>query len=286
MKKFLPATSLVTVPNVHLHDEEAAIIVMDDCGQEAVLLKDLLLRDGAIPISTARTIGAALGVFLAQLHAWGKGDDVLDFFEGNAQARTLTAWATYGRVVSTVSGADSQLPAALRDPPLDIPETQLQAVAKVVERTTGMICTARETVVHGDFWPGNILVKLAGEEVERVYVADWELVKPGLSGCDVGQFCAEMHQARSFYPVNAEPVNAVLGAFLRTYKEERGGDMAGVARMAQTHLGAHIVVWTAYVPTWKDRETVRQLVLEGVRYLAAGDEAGDLGNSIFAPLLV
>lgn len=273
VKEILPTTSLVTVPAVHLHDEEAAVIIMSDCGENIISLKDLLLRDGAIPVSTAHAVGSALGEFLAQVHTWGNSEEVLDFFEGNMQARTLTAWVTYGRAVSTVSGAESRL-SALQDPPLDIPETQLQAVAEVAERTADAIRTARETIVHGDFWPGNVLVKLAetGGEVERIYVMDWELVKPGLSGCDVGQFCAELHQARSFYPANAEPASTVLDAFLCAYKAKRGGEMTSVARLAQTHLGAHIAVFTARNSSWKDRETVRKLVLEGVRYLADARE--------------
>ena len=70
VRRALPATSLVTTPEVHLVDEVANLIVMDDCGVHAVVLKDYLLASKLSP-STARTVGAALGEFLARLHEWG-----------------------------------------------------------------------------------------------------------------------------------------------------------------------------------------------------------------------
>lgn len=289
VRKVLPATSLVTTPDVHLLDEVANVIVMDDCGEDGVALKNLLLQN-ALSASTARVIGSMLGVFLAQLHSWGKGEDVLDFFDGNTQARTLSAWATYGRLVETLSDSEGRLK-ALQDPPLDVSESQLNAVGNIADATAHIIRTARETLLHGDFWPGNVMVKLRGEGeeavVERVFVLDWELAKPGLPGFDIGQFCAELHQARRFYPSTEKAASALLETFLGAYREHCGDeDMADVARIAQTHLGAHLAVWTPRNSTWGNKEIVREVVMEGVQHLLDAEREGNnLCRTVFGPLV-
>ncbi|EKM61359.1 uncharacterized protein PHACADRAFT_204528 [Phanerochaete carnosa HHB-10118-sp] len=287
VRAVLPATSLVTTPEIYVFDEDANVIIMEDGG--TLTLKALLLQDGALAVSSARTIGSALGTFLAQVHVWGRDGQVLDFFDGNLQARTLSAWATYGRIVSTLS-APHDLP-ALRDPPLEVPEDQLKVLTEVADTTADAMRSARETVVHGDFWPGNVMVKLGGEGdeigVERIYILDWELSKPSLPGFDIGQFFAEVHLARSFYPRCEASASVLLTTFLTAYREgTRQEVMARVAGLTLTHFGAHTVAWTPRTPTWGDKEIVRKVVMDGVRYLlGAGEEEDDLSQSMFGPLL-
>ena len=286
VRRALPAGSLVTTPEVHLLDEVANIIIMDDCGADAVVLKDIVLA-GGLSVQTARAIGSALGEFLATLHAWGKDEEVKGFFEGNSQARTMSAWVTYGRLVDTLSGEDR--PKALQDPPLSVGEEQLTALRGIADETADVMRTAKDTLLHGDFWPGNVMVRLKGEgesvEVERMFVLDWELSKPGRPGFDIGQFCAELHQARRFYPSATETASALLDALLRTYREHRGDeDMSAVARIAQTQFGVHLAVWTPRNSTWADKATAREVVLEGVQNLL-DTRKGDLHLSVFAPLL-
>ena len=166
VRALLGEDSFVTVPEVHLFDKDAAVIIMDDAGEDSVTLKSAL-RDGlSLSDATIRKIGAELGAFLARVHAWGAGSqEVLDFFEANKQARTLSAWATYGRLVSTLKGEDVPL---LATPPLDISSDTLDTIAKIAKETTDAIVTSREAVVMGDFWPGNVLLSLVrhGEEID------------------------------------------------------------------------------------------------------------------------
>jgi aminoglycoside phosphotransferase (APT) family kinase protein len=289
VNKILPTMSLVTTPEVHLFDKEANVIIMDDCGESVVSLKALLLRDEAIPVPMARTIGSALGTFLAEVHAWGKAEEVIEFFDGNTQARLFSAWATYSRLLSTLSGADKL--AVLQDSQLAVSESQLAAISEIAEMNTAALRNARETIIHGDFWPGNVMVQLGGKDgelrAESIFVLDWELSKPGLPGFDVGQFCAEVHLARRFYPSSEESASAVLDYFLRAYQVGQDKNaMARVARVAHTHLAAHTIVWTPRNPTWKDRNTVEEIMKEGVRYLLAIDEEEHaLSQAIFGPLL-
>lgn len=290
VRTILPADSLVTTPNVYLFDTTSHVIIMEDCGADAVPLKELFLQDGALSVGIAHKIGTALGTFLAQVHTWGRNDEVLDFFEGNREARMISAWATYGRVVSTLT--TDNLP-ALSDPPLDVSAQELEDLAAVADDTAETIRSARETVVHGDFWPGNMMVRLRGEgdaarDVERIYMLDWELVKPSLPGFDVGQFAAEVHQARSFYPHCEAATSTLLQAFLTAYREgSREGDMERTARLALTNVGAHLATWTPRISTWSDRQMVRKVVMEGVQYLLrARKEEDDLRETMFGPLLV
>ena len=114
-------------------------------------------------------------------------------------------------------------------------------------------------------------------DIERALVVDWELVKPGLRGLDIGQFCAEMYQMRRFYPSTEPLVLELIDEFLAKYREtfesEAGpeGQLSAVAGVALAHIGAHLVAWTPR-GTWKGKERIRGVVLEGVQCLLDGNE--------------
>ncbi|TFY58493.1 hypothetical protein EVG20_g8126 [Dentipellis fragilis] len=274
VRKLLPEDSLATTPEVYLYDEDASVIVMEDCGEDSVTLKDLLKSGPPVSLEIAHRIGAALGTFLARLHAWGKSkENVLNMFEGNKQARTLSAWATYGRLVETLSGA-SNLP-VLDDPPLNISADKLTTIAKIAQETTDAMESAHEAVLMGDFWPGNVLLLLkhsdSGVDVERIFIVDWELVKPGLPGLDIGQFCGEMQQMRHFYPATEPLVQELVSQFLGTYRTTSNGPLVQEAKVALTHIGAHLVAWTVR-SGWEGKENTREAALEGVECLLDGYE--------------
>ena len=118
----------------------------------------------------------------------------------------------------------------------------------------------------GDFWPGNVMIRVGGEgEVERVYVIDWELCKPGLAGVEIGQFYAEVGFVRHFHPEYAAAANAVLSAFSEAY-EEAAKPEASVLHTAAVHTGTHYAVIGSRVE-WGGREATRAVVAEGVRLI-------------------
>ena len=266
---------MVTVPDVHLFDEHENVIIMDDCGDGVLNLKELMLRN---PPSTevATKIGAALGAFIANLHAWGQRDksEILDFLNGNQTARNISVFATYGRLVSTLSVAD-QLEVLSNPPPcLQVPQQEMALVEEIVKDKTFEIMTSMETVVMGDFWPGNIMLSFEEGEmgntvIKRIYVLDWELAKPGIAGLDVGQFIAELHLLRCFNQQCYGSASTVIDSTLIAYQGVRGAD-ARVARAALIHVGAHLVAWTPRNPSWEGYEKVREVVLSGVRSLVDG----------------
>ncbi|TCD68090.1 hypothetical protein EIP91_011543 [Steccherinum ochraceum] len=265
--------SVVTVPAIHLYDATANVIIMDDCGAYTKTLKQSTL-DGLPSLEVAQQIGTALGDFLARLHSWGSADqEGLKYFDGNQQARSLSAWATYGRLVSTLKGEDEGI-ASLKSPTLDVSADQLQTIGELAKQTTEEMMKTYETLVMGDFWPGNFLLDFSpdGEAIKRIYIVDWELVRPGIAGLDVGQFLAEMHLLRRFHPHCAESSSAVISAFQKAYASTRGDVPQEVARKAMVHVGAHLVAWTPRIDRGT-REKTREVVHEGVEYLLSGSGA-------------
>jgi hypothetical protein len=133
----------VTVPTVHVFDDKDNVIVMDDCG-EAITLKQFFL-DGRCSVATGKRIGVALGEFIGRLHGWGQSDPaVLQIFAKNEQAKQISAWATYGRLISTLTGQDSL--EALQDPPLSPSDSDLSIIKEVVAHATNDMMTATDTV--------------------------------------------------------------------------------------------------------------------------------------------
>ncbi|KAG2354454.1 hypothetical protein BDR07DRAFT_1382250 [Suillus spraguei] len=230
VRKMHADDNIITVPNVHLFDEDAHVMIIDDCGMTL-----------ALPQTVAEEIGIAIATT-----------------KGAGRSR---AWITYGRLISTLSGTDDV--AALADPGLDIPEKKLAVISKLAETRSHEIGSTIEVMTHGDFWPGNIMVSLRRESeggmprLEKLYVLDWELARGGLRGLDIGQFCAEMQLLQRFYPSRQEEAFTIMRSFLLTYRGGSGPDEA-LARVAIAHVGAHLVTWTARVD-WGDREVTRKM---------------------------
>ncbi|KAI0066411.1 hypothetical protein BV25DRAFT_1820341 [Artomyces pyxidatus] len=240
---------------------------MEDAGEGTTTLKALLIDRPPSP-ALAATIGTVLGEFWGRLHSWGTSNPaLLEFFTRWTYARTICAYITYGRLVDTLTG-QSALP-ALDDPPLGVPAAKLHAIRELCALRTAQMEAARQTFVQGDFWPGNLLVRLApgGGALERIFVVDWEVARPGLAGVEVGQFCAELATVRRFHPPSGEAAARVLETFLASYF---GGlaqlDHAETARVALGHFGAHLVAWTPRVP-WDGVEKTRAAVMDGVDFL-------------------
>ncbi|KAG1757815.1 kinase-like domain-containing protein [Suillus lakei] len=265
---------VITVPAVHLFDEEAHVIIMDDCGTDTRMLKQLVI-DEALPQILAEEIGTAIGHFLGRIHAWNKDASFdMGIFSNNEVGKMISALVTYGRLVSTLSGRDNI--AALADPGLDIPERKLAIISKLAETRSHEIGSTTEVLTHGDFWPGNIMVSLRRESeggtlrLGKLYVLDWELAKAGLRGLDIGQFCAEMRLLERFYPSRQEEASTIMRSFLLAYRGGNGPDEA-LARVAIAHIGAHLVAWTPRT-RWGDKEDTRKAVAEGVELLVGGAE--------------
>ncbi|KAF8139316.1 kinase-like domain-containing protein [Mycena galopus ATCC 62051] len=287
IREELDCGSGATVPELHHFDEQRHVIIMDDCGAQSLNLKELMLTATPSP-AVAREIGLALGQFLGRLHSWGATDSsLLDAFDQNTQAKRITAWITYERLISTLTTDKVPAVACL---PTPVPDSTLDALRAIIAERTTEIYHSRETLTMGDFWTGNVMVTLHptnNEEsaLERVHVIDWELVKPGVAALDIGQFCAEMHTLTLFRPDTTASASALIDAFLTAYRAHCDTMALRTPTVAAQHMGAHLVVITPWVGWGTPADTAKAIEV-GLTYLTdGGSEEWVREKSVFGPLL-
>ncbi|KAI0026889.1 kinase-like domain-containing protein [Vararia minispora EC-137] len=290
VRRFLPADAPMTVPVVHHFDEAAHVIIMDDAGEDAATLKQLIL-DHALDVPMLEAIGRATGHFLAQLHTLGTQDEeARRWASGNTLAREISAWATYGRLVSTIDGS-STIP-ALCDPPLQINPGALGVLGEVARIRADQIMSLNETFTMGDFWPGNFLVRSrlnpdGTRHLARIFVVDWEVCKASHAGFDVGQFCGDLRVLLQAHPELRSSVEPLVSAFVQEYTMQRPGPDVTWASVAAVHFGVHMVTWGPLIPyDTATRESTRALVEEGVQIIQEGYKDQNWTPSRFAGLLV
>jgi hypothetical protein len=114
---------------------------------------------------SARPVPARPAYVGPRTEAGGKLRDALG---ANVFARDIYALVTYGRLGATLrtpgsaEAVQEPLP-ALGDEPLGVSEETLRVVEALAERRSAQIKDVRgETLVMGDFWPGNVLVGVEG----------------------------------------------------------------------------------------------------------------------------
>jgi 5-methylthioribose kinase len=272
MHRLLPADAVVTVPQLFHHDLAAHVLIMEDCGAHSRTLKALLLDSDpatALAVEDARHLGTALGRLLAVVHADASKDDALmQCVRRHEEGKRICAAATYGVLVDTLAGTRAQVGfATMRPCGEGLTKQDVEDVRIIAETTTQAILDAQNVFTMGDFWAGNIVVRTdAAGRIERAFVVDWEVAKPGLPFLDFGQFVAEMHLPRLFYPHSAASVHEALDAFAKAYRERINMDdvyMRGVV----AHVGTHLLAWVPFVPDWKPMDRVAEVMKEGVKYL-------------------
>jgi 5-methylthioribose kinase len=267
---------VISVPAVYLFDQEAHVVIIEDCGMDARTLKQLVI-DEALPQIVAEEIGVAIGRFLARIHAWNKETSFdMGIFTNNEAGKKMASFLSYDRLIPTLSGQNNI--ADLADPVLDIPKAKLDVISKLAQTRSYEINnnTAPESFTHSDFWPANIMVSLRRESdggtprLNKLYVLDWEMATVGLRGLDIGQFCGEMRLLQRFYPSRQEEASTIMKSFLSAYKVGRGSDET-LARVTVSHAGAYLAVW-ASLEQPGNREETRGAVAEGVDLLIGGAE--------------
>ena len=159
----------------------------------------------------------------------------------------MTGIITYCRPISTLTAKDT--PPSLPTP-LQIPQSKIFIISTIASnKITVDSSSHHQTFTMGDFWPGNILVRSSptGGDLERIYVLDWELSKLGLVGLDVGQFTAEIYLLHRFNPSSSASI--LLTSFLNSYHLSTSPSEE-LAKIAATHVGAHLVAITPRIPPW------------------------------------
>ncbi|KAH7553122.1 hypothetical protein BM1_08095 [Bipolaris maydis] len=156
-----------------------------------------------------------------------------------------------------------------------------QLAHRINEDFGSLLATDDECVCHGDFWPGNVLVRMTEAQPASLTVVDWEMVRRGTSATDVGQFAAEAFLLDRF-----RGGRGLLAAFLRAYVAERkDGEALGkmwVRRMV-VHWAVHVAFWPTRVE-WADAASTQKLVDIGVGVLENVLQ-DDWENVLKSPLL-
>jgi 5-methylthioribose kinase len=139
----------------------------------------------------------------------------------------------------------------------------------------------------GDFWPGNLVLNFdeAGE-VLQIRVIDWEMCKPGLFGCELGQFCAELILLQRFNgDVCGNTAQFILEDLLKTYTSHITPNLE-LCRRAIVHLGAHLVTLTPRIE-WGGKAKTQEVVKEGMKLILDGYAAEKdwLEKSAIGPLV-
>lgn len=263
----ITSSSSVYVPKVYHTDFEHHVLIMEDCGQGSTDLKEYL-RHKSLPLDTARRIGHDLGQFLAEIHLTSHESQALDSFPvqlkntfaKNHAGRAFSARITYGVILD-----ESRLPPTF--PNVD----EIRALAQAAQ---DRFMSTNEVLVMGDFSPRNMLVH--GEMVERVGIVDWEFVRPGFPGADIGEFMAELYALRKFYPWCSEAVETLGSAFITRYKSvissNKSMKLDEIAKAALLHAGAQLFGVTRFAqPKWGSDEEIQQISLEGLDIILTGN---------------
>lgn len=273
MNTVLLHDTIARAPRLYHYDKEEHVLIVEDCGTDTHTLKHLL-KEGLLDIQACRTVGRALGTFLATIHRECSKDlKLLEYLDKSTKMKSFGAPLT--RVVSTLTGdRKTRAGKAIVDPPLEgsLPEGTIQTAEKIVQeitRATGG-AAAQRVFTMGDFHTQNIVVRTRGRTtgsltVERIFVIDWEDTKPGLPYMDFGQFVADMHSLRRFYEDTARDlVDETLKEYFSAYKEGYPVDEVFL-RGATAQIGAHLIEATPV--GWEPKEKIRTVVAEGVEYL-------------------
>ncbi|KAG0014549.1 hypothetical protein BGZ82_001723 [Podila clonocystis] len=237
-------TQKVRVPKVYFFDPINHVTIQED-GGSAPHLKDYISSLKEAPSKELTTaIGSSLGEFIARLHLYGhKHHKELYTKEQmeNPMALDLSRMVLY-----------DNMPKAAKDHN-NLPEEDVALVTKAAEWGGKRLMTEPETLAHGDFWPGNILVKTRTNEATGATDLD-QLARYAPAAMDLGQLLAECNTLHMYRQPCLELQTSILEAYCKT-----SGDKLTIQdlKTAAIHLGGHLLVWAPYTG-WFDKDDVEK----------------------------
>lgn len=281
----------VSIPELYTYDESLHCILMEDCG--SLTLKAIYPTLSPFPHQRA-TCGACLGSWLAALHqvpiitagsatsSVPKGNPLPGSALDSPTAKAMSRFATYGRLAATAKQRSND-------------NDSIAFWTRIDAEYGNALIDDNAVICHGDFWPGNVLVRNVGvsgsgydgdDDRLDLTVVDWELVRLGSGATDVGQFAAEawllghFHGDRKPDPNSKEDRDQVLlESFLRAYraslvtsstsKRGRSDDFASDSILTDrwlqktlVHFGVHLWFWTTVVG-WGTEAEMQEVVNYG-----------------------
>ncbi|TVY40253.1 4-hydroxytryptamine kinase [Lachnellula occidentalis] len=190
-------------------------------------------------------LGHALGLWAKTFHAWGAAEQQQSLRQvmiGNVAMRELKYAINYARLVATVEDFPDILQGSR-----EVFEAVAMDVRAWLDREEG-------TLVHGDFWSGNI------------FVIDWELSHLSTAAFDLGQMIAELFELKHFKDIDAGIW--IIEAFVKGY----GRLDDEIAFRTAIHAGVHLICWGSRVQGWGTREQIEEVVEVGRGFVVKGWE--------------
>ena len=219
------------------YDPDQHVLHISDGGNAH--LKDAYVSDLSLDVPK---VGHQLGTWLGRLHKSTKDMNVGDnqtskFIYRHAHNNLSDALKKYGH-----------------DPALG---------DQINDEFGSLLQTDDVCVCHGDFWPGNVLVKTSPL---KLTIVDWEMTRRGIGATDVGQFTAEAWLLDRFHGRKG-----LRESFLKAYIAERGQTWGlEDARRTAVHFGTHLAYWPTRVQ-WgsvdDEGDTTAECVQLGKQYL-------------------
>ncbi|KAF2184574.1 hypothetical protein K469DRAFT_708756 [Zopfia rhizophila CBS 207.26] len=229
------------------YDKENKLLCISDGGD---LNLKIAYTDLALDIPS---IGREIGTWIAALHSCSKTTSLSLEGDEDLEKNNAVGVAIYRHSYKNVHVALSSYG---HDPEF----------GKLIDEEYGSrLATENECVCHGDFWPGNVLVRQEGGQGKpELTIVDWEITRRGTSATDIGQFAAEAYLLDRFHGNRG-----LLPAFLTSYAEARAAELnrEWVRRMV-VHWGVHIAYWPTRVE-WTDHEGTGKLVEIGLKTMKA-----------------
>ncbi|KAJ9663911.1 hypothetical protein H2201_005393 [Coniosporium apollinis] len=218
----------VRVVRLVRYDAGAKVLVMEDGGEKT--LKESY-TDPTLPIPQ---LGATLSKWLAKLHA---STATTDATVGDNQTAKFIYRHSYNGLADALErfGFDRTIG------------------ERVNENYGSLLQTDDECICHGDFWPGNVLLRRADNAPPTLALVDWEMTRRGTGATDVGQFAAEAWLLDRF-----RGQRGLASAFLRSYVDAAKPSKEFLRRVV-VHFGTHIAFWPTSV-VWGSEEETREVV--------------------------
>ncbi|KAF2671864.1 hypothetical protein BT63DRAFT_422377 [Microthyrium microscopicum] len=232
----------ITVPRLYHFVSESNTQVQEDLF--ATIDLETYLKARKLTQQQCNRLGKSLGAWTKAFHSWGAApeqESLREQMKGNVAMKDLKFWLNYGASVKSA---------------IDRYSDTLEPCRKVLEEAGTEVEKGAKTLLHGDFWTGNILLPNkafpANETALSLHVIDWELSHVGSIVYDLGQLIGtlvELSHSRGI-----KPAEWIVDSFLEGY----GRIEEEVAFQIAIHVGAHLICWIKRGPPTRPPEVMKR----------------------------
>ncbi|KAH8801684.1 kinase-like domain-containing protein [Xylogone sp. PMI_703] len=241
----------VTTPKLYYFSPTTNTQVYSDL-PSSTTLKLFCLAHPTLSRQQCSRIGETLGVWARNFHAWGARPDQ-DSLRAEMRKSTVMKELKYSINYATLIARVSDFPEILQGS-----KPIFEEIAADVKRRMD---AGEGTLIHGDFWTGNILLldaPIPSEDTPlEIYVIDWELSHVSSLAFDLGQMFAEIYELKHFKDIDA-------GVWLiESFMEGYGKIDDDLAFKTAIHVGTHLICFGSRVAGWGSKEQVEAVVETG-----------------------